>query len=66
MHCSEEEGLQDAGMADLQKSLERVVQGKREHARQEQLAMFKVGLYSSKAAGFVCKYIIEKQNLQIG
>ena len=48
MMRSEDEGLQDAGMADLQKSLERVVRSKREQARQEQLALIKVRMYQSE------------------
>ena len=42
VHRSDEEEAEDIGMADLQKSLERVVLGKREQARQDQLALIKV------------------------
>ena len=40
--CSDEDSLGDLGMADLQKSLGRVVRAKRVQARDEQLALFQV------------------------
>lgn len=39
---SDDENAQDAGMAELQKSLARVVHSKRDKARKAQLAMFEV------------------------
>ena len=47
--CSEAEDGRDDGMADLQKTLARVVTNKKETARQQQLAVLRVCLHHAQS-----------------